>query len=65
MNEGCATYVHHRIMNRLYDKGLLSEGNIMEFLHSHSNVVFQPGFDDPRFSGINPYEALTRSQKVR
>ena len=28
---------------------------MLEILHSHSNVVFQPGFDDPRYSGINPY----------
>ena len=28
---------------------------MLEFLHSHSSVVFQPGFDDPRFSGLNPY----------
>jgi len=55
MNEGCATFVHHYIMNALYDKGLISEGAIMEFLHSHSSVVFQPEFDDPRYSGINPY----------
>jgi stage V sporulation protein R len=55
MNEGCATYVHYTIMNRLYDKGLIGEGAILEFLASHSNVVFQPEFDDPRYSGINPY----------
>jgi len=55
MNEGCATFVHHRILNRLFDKGMLSEGNMLEFIHSHSSVVFQPDFDDPRFSGINPY----------
>ena len=55
MNEGCATYVHYRIMNRLYDLGLISEGAMLEFLASHSNVVFQPDFDDPRFSGLNPY----------
>lgn len=55
MNEGCATFVHHYIMHALYDKGLISEGAIMEFLHSHSSVVFQPEFDDPRYSGINPY----------
>jgi spore cortex formation protein SpoVR/YcgB (stage V sporulation) len=55
MNEGCATYVHYRIMNRLYDLGLIGEGAMLEFLASHSNVVFQPEFDDPRFSGINPY----------
>ena len=28
---------------------------MLEILHCHSNVVFQPDFDDPRFSGINPY----------
>ncbi|HEX3863773.1 MAG TPA: SpoVR family protein [Stellaceae bacterium] len=55
MNEGCATFVHYEIMNRLHDKGLITEGSILEFLHSHSSVVFQPGFDDPRFSGLNPY----------
>jgi stage V sporulation protein R len=55
MNEGCATYVHYRIMNRLYDTGQISEGAMLEFLSSHSNVVFQPSFDDPRYSGINPY----------
>jgi spore cortex formation protein SpoVR/YcgB (stage V sporulation) len=39
----------------LYDRGLLTEGAIFEFLASHTAVVFQPEFDDPRFSGINPY----------
>ena len=28
---------------------------MLEILHNHSNVVFQPSFDDPRYSGINPY----------
>jgi stage V sporulation protein R len=55
MNEGTATYVHYRIMNRLHEKGLISDGNFLEFLQSHTNVVFQPDFDDPRFSGFNPY----------
>jgi spore cortex formation protein SpoVR/YcgB (stage V sporulation) len=55
MNEGCATFVHHHIMNALYDRGLIGEGAMMEFLHSHSSVIFQPDFDDPRYSGINPY----------
>lgn len=55
MNEGCATYVHYRIMNRLYDLGLIGEGAMLEFLASHANVVFQPDFDDPRYSGVNPY----------
>jgi stage V sporulation protein R len=55
MNEGCATFVHYEIMRRLHDKGLITEGSMLEFLHSHSSVIFQPDFDDPRFSGINPY----------
>src|SRR6201992_232773 len=55
MNEGTATYVHYRIMTTLHDRGLISDGNFLEFLQSHTNVVFQPDFDDPRFSGFNPY----------
>ena len=55
MNEGCATYVHYQIMNRLYERGALSEGAMLEFLRSHSAVVFQPGYDDPRYGGLNPY----------
>lgn len=55
MNEGCATFVHYYIVNKLYDQGLITEGTLLEILHSHSNVVFQPDFDDRRFSSINPY----------
>ena len=55
MNEGCATYVHYKIMNRLFDLGKISEGSMLEFLTSHTSVVFQPDFDDPRYSGMNPY----------
>jgi stage V sporulation protein R len=55
MNEGTATYVHYRIMQRLHETGQLSDGNYFEFLKSHTNVVFQPMYDDRRFSGFNPY----------
>ena len=55
MNEGCATFVHYYIMNRLHDKGLLNDGAMLEFLHSHTGAVFQPDFDHPGYSGINPY----------
>ena len=54
-NEGCATFVHYEIMHRLHDKGLLTDGSMLEFLHSHTSVVFQPDYDDRRYSGINPY----------
>ena len=55
MNEGCATFVHYTIVNRLYDKGLISEGVLLEILHSHANVIAQFDFDDPRYGGFNPY----------
>ncbi len=55
MNEGCATFVHHRIMNRLHETGQISDGSFLEFIHSHTSVVLQPSFDDRRYSGINPY----------
>ena len=55
MNEGCATFCHYEIMNRLYERGQISEGSMLEFMHSHSSVVFQPRFEDRFYSGINPY----------
>ena len=55
MNEGCATYVHYQIMQRLLDEGRITEGSYLEFLHSHTNVVAQPEFDDRRYYGLNPY----------
>lgn len=55
MNEGTATYVHYNIMNRLHESGCITDGAYLEFLTSHTNVVFQPQFDDRRFGSINPY----------
>ena len=55
MNEGTATFVHYRIMTRLHEQGRISDGSFLEFLQSHTNVVFQPDFDHPYFSGFNPY----------
>ncbi len=55
MNEGWATFWHYTLMNELHHRGKITDGSILEFLQSHTNVVFQPEFDDPRYSGINPY----------
>lgn len=55
LNEGFATFTHHYVMNRLYEKGLISEGAWFGFIQSHTNVIAQANFDDPRYSGINPY----------
>jgi spore cortex formation protein SpoVR/YcgB (stage V sporulation) len=54
-NEGCATFCHYEILTRLHEQGRLSDGALLEFLHSHSNVITQPDFRDRRFSGWNPY----------
>ena len=55
MNEGWATFWHYTILNRLYDKGLVEDGFMLEVLSSHTNVVAQRGFDQNGYSGINPY----------
>jgi len=55
MNEGCATFVHYYIINKLHQQGRITQGAFMEMMHSHTNVVLQPEYDDPRFGGINPY----------
>jgi len=55
MNEGAATFVHYRILSRLHEQDRISDGSFLEFLQSHTNVVFQPNFDHPNFSGFNPY----------
>lgn len=55
MNEGWATFWHYTILNEMYDRGYLTDGFMVEFLHSHTNVVAQPSFDSPYFNGINPY----------
>jgi stage V sporulation protein R len=55
MNEGWATFWHYTILNRLYDKGLVDDGFMLEVLASHTNVISQRGFDQPGYGGINPY----------
>jgi len=55
INEGCATFSHYEIVNRMYEEGYLDEGFMQEFFHHHSNVIFQPDFESKYYSGINPY----------
>lgn len=56
MNEGCATWVHQRIMTRLHETGQIDDAAFLEVLHSTSNVIMQPGFDHPAAGpGFNPY----------
>jgi spore cortex formation protein SpoVR/YcgB (stage V sporulation) len=55
MNEGWACFWHYTLLNTLYDEGGLSDGFMLEFLQSHTNVVYQPPYNSPYYSGINPY----------
>ena len=55
MNEGWATFWHYTLLNTLYDEGYLSDGVMIEWLGSHTNVVYQPPVGHRAYSGINPY----------
>lgn len=55
LNEGWASFTHYYMMNRLWEKGKLSDGAMLEFFQLHSNVLYQPDFDSKYYSGLNPY----------
>ncbi|WP_257266409.1 SpoVR family protein [Endozoicomonas sp. ONNA2] len=55
MNEGWACFWHYHLLHELYNEGKVSDGFMLEFLHSHSSVIYQPPFDSPQYNGINPY----------
>jgi Uncharacterized conserved protein len=55
MNEGWATFWHYTLINTLYDRGLVTEGFMLEFMQSHTSVIYQPSYDSPYYNGINPY----------
>ena len=55
MNEGWATFWHYTLLNTMYERGMLTDGFMLEFLHSHSGVVMQPPVTAPYYRGINPY----------
>ena len=50
MNEGWATFWHHRLINDMYDAGQIDQGILLECLHSHTNVIRQP-----EYTRLNPY----------
>ncbi len=55
MNEGWACFWHYTLLNEMYDRNLVTDSFMLEFLQSHTSVIFQPDFDSPYYSGINPY----------
>jgi len=55
MNEGCATWVHYKIMERLHEQGRIDDAAFLETIHSTTNVINQPGFDQGGGPSFNPY----------
>lgn len=55
MNEGFASFVHYHIVNKMFEEGYVDDGFMLEFIHSHSSVLFQPDYNSKYFSGLNPY----------
>lgn len=55
MNEGWATFWHYTLINKMYQRNMVDDTFMVEFLHSHTDVTFQLPFDHPQYSGINPY----------
>jgi spore cortex formation protein SpoVR/YcgB (stage V sporulation) len=55
MNEGWACFWHYTLLHNLYDEGLVTDEFMLEVLQNHTNVVYQPEYNNPHFNGINPY----------
>lgn len=55
MNEGWACFWHYTILHELYKENLVTDGFMLEILQTHTNVVMQPAYNSPYYSGINPY----------
>ncbi len=55
MNEGWACFWHFTILQELYAQGLVDDGFMLEFLQSHTSVIYQPPFNSPYYNGVNPY----------
>ena len=53
VNHNC--YWHHTLLNTMYDDGWLTDGVMIEWLKSHTNVIAQPPVGHPAYSGLNPY----------
>lgn len=56
MNEGFASFVHYTLMNDLYDQGFIDDGYMLNFIHSHCGVTYQPVSGGKEgWHSINPY----------
>ena len=50
MNEGWASFWHHRLLNDMYDADQIDDGILVDCMISHTNVINQRGY-----SSFNPY----------
>ncbi len=55
MNEGWACFWHFHILHELYKEERVDDGFMLEFLQYHTSVIYQPPYDSPYYSGLNPY----------
>ncbi len=55
MNEGWACFWHYTLLNALYDEKLVTDEFMLEILQIHTNVIMQPGYESPHYTGVNPY----------
>ncbi len=65
MNEGWATFWHYTILNHLYDEGKVTERFGAGVLHSHTNVVFQPPYNSPWYSGPTPMRSALLFRDIK
>ena len=47
MNEGYTSFIHHAIMNLLHDRGLITEGLLLELLRSLPARQYEMRAADP------------------
>jgi stage V sporulation protein R len=55
MNEGWACFWHYRLLNDLYDQGLVTDEFMLEVIQNHTSVIYQPEYFQNFYNGINPY----------
>ena len=55
MNEGWACFWHYRLLNDLYDQGLVTDAFMLEVIQHHAGVIYQPEYFQNVYHGINPY----------
>lgn len=57
VNEGYATFTHYYILHRLYEKGLIDSGSMLEMYKLHSGVINQQNYTRLLAGrALNPYK---------